>query len=152
MIVVGVVICLVIVVAGSAVWFFASAYDAVPSDEASASREFEAVRQRLGNEPPVIAIQDRVAVLNRNAPEDVASRELQRVQILTWEPDEGRLSRITLPWWLIRIREGSFDVSTGPESDITRVQVSPEDIERYGPALLIEHTEPDGSRFLVWTE
>ena len=137
---------------GTAVWFFASAYEAVPSDDASALREFERVRQRLGSEPPVIAIRDRIAVLNRKPPEGAASRELQRLRILTWDPDEQRLSRITLPWWLMRVREGTLDVSTGPDSDITRVEVSPEDIEKYGPALLIEHTEPDGSRFLVWTE
>ena len=151
MIVVGVMICIVVVVAGSAVWFFASAYDSVPSDDASALREFERVRQTLGSEPPVIALRDRSAVLNRKTPERAASRELQRLQILAWDPDEQRLSRITLPWWLVRV-EGSFDVSTGPEGDTTRVEVSPEDIERFGPAQLIEHEEPDGSRFLVWTE
>lgn len=152
MIVLGVVICLVVVVAGSAVWFFASAYDAVPSDDASASREFERVRQRLGNEPPVVTIRDRVAVLNRKAPDGAAPRELQRLHILTWEPDDQRLSRIILPWWLMRVRGGSLDVSTGPESDITRVEVSAEDVESFGPALLIDQAEPDGSRVLVWTE
>jgi hypothetical protein len=152
LIIAGLTICLLVVVAGTAVWFFASAYEAVPSDHAAASREFEMVRQRLGSEPPVIDIRDRIAVLNRKAPEGAAPRELQRLLILAWGPDEQRLSRITLPWWLIRVREGTFDVSLGPESSITRVEISPEDIEQYGPALLIDHAEPDGSRVLVWTE
>ena len=154
MIVIGAVICLVVIGAGTAAWFFASAYDSVASDDATASREFDDVRRRLGSEPPLIDMRTRNAVLARTPPDGTAPRDLQRVQILTWEPNEQKLSRITLPWWLIRLRDGSFEVSAevGAGRGAGQLTVSTEDIERFGPALLIDHAEPDGSRVLAWTE
>jgi hypothetical protein len=152
MIIVGVLLCVVIVGVGAAVWFFVSVFDSVPSDEVAAAREFDAVRQRLGSTPPLIAIRDGTAVLTRRPP-DSSSSTLSRVRILAWEADQGRLSRVAIPWWLIRMKAGSFDLNSDSVSRFsTSITISPEEIERFGPALIIEHTEADGSRVLAWTE
>jgi hypothetical protein len=153
MIVVGLVICVVVVAAGAGAWFFASAFDSTESDEVTAAREFDEVKRRLGSSDPIIQIQNERAVIARKPPVEAPTGELQRVQILAWQPDEERLTRVTLPWWLVRLRSGSFDLNSESGSGFhTRITITPEEIERYGPALLVFHTEPDGRRVLVWTE
>jgi hypothetical protein len=153
MIVVGVVICVTVVGLGAGAWFFASAFDSTSSDEATAGRAFDDVTRRLGTSDPIIDIQNDRAIITRQPPEAAAS-ELQRLQILTWNPDEDRLTRVTLPWWLLRLKSGSFDLNSEAGSGFhsTRITITPDEIERYGPALLVSHTEPDGQRVLVWTE
>ena len=106
MIVVGLVICVVVVAVGAGAWFFASAFDSTESDEVSAAQEFDEVKRRLGTSDPIIQIQNESAVLARRPPVEAPTSELQRVQILAWQPDEERLTRVTLPWWLVRLRSG----------------------------------------------
>jgi len=36
--------------------------------------------------------------------------------------------------------------------DLDELEITAADLERYGPALVIDHARPDGSRLLVWTE
>ena len=153
MVVAGLVICVVIVGGGATVWFFVSAFESTVSDDTTAARAFDEVSRRFNGASPIIEIRDPEATLTRRAPDIPPSGELQRVVILTWKPDERSLSRITLPWWIIRLKETPFDLTAEVASGFSgEVTVSVDDIERYGPALFLLHTEPDGSRVAVWTE
>lgn len=156
MVIVGLVLCVVIVGTGAAAWFFLSVFDSTASDETSAGRAFDEVRTRFGGSRPVIEIRenDTQIVLTRKPPEVAPARQLQRVQILTWDPEDATVSTITLPWWLVRLKEGTIDFTSEVGSGFTSTQIdlSIEDIERYGPALLVDHEERGGARILVWTE
>ena len=153
MIVLGVLMCVAVVVLGATIWFFASVFESSSSDEATAAREFDEVRRRFGTVRPILEIRDGNPVLTRKPPETTSTQQLQRMHILTWEPEDGTISRITLPWWLLRMKGSSFDLQAESGSGLaTTVNVSPEEIERYGPTLLLEHSEPDGRRVLAWTE
>jgi hypothetical protein len=57
---------------------------------------------------------------------------------------------LTLPFWLLRLRDSGVDVSIA--ADGTRLTMTMDEVERYGPALVLDHLEEDGSRVLVWTE
>lgn len=153
MIVVGVVLCVGIVFAGAAAWFFLSAFDSTVSDDATARRGFEDVRRRFEGQAPLIEIQEKTAVRTRTPP-PAPSRDLQRVQILVWNPGDGRLTQITLPWWLLRLKEGPIDITGDIGDGISRtpLTVTVGELERYGPALLLDHSEPGGTRVVVWTE
>ena len=129
-------------------------YESTTSDERSAARAFDEIRARLVNAQPVLELRNEVPVLARKAPDSPVSGELQRLQVLVWKPDEENLSHVTLPWWLLRLKEGPIDISAEAGAGYTtpRVLLTVEEVERYGPAVLLDHIEPDGSRFLVWTE
>lgn len=153
MIVLGVVICVAIVGLGATVWFFVSVFESAHADEVTVAREFDEIRRRFGTARPLLEIRGGNPVLTRKLPQSASTQQIQRMRILTWEPREGTVSRITLPWWLLRMKGGSFDLRTDTESGLaTTVNVSPDEIERYGPSLLLEHAEPDGRRVLAWTE
>ena len=153
MIVIGVVLCVVIVGAGAAAWFFFSAFESTASDDTTAARRFDDVRSRFAGQTPLLEIRGEEVVRTRTAPA-TTPRDLQRLQILTWNPEDERLAQITLPWWLLRLKEGPIDVTSDAGSGVTRTRLSitVAELERHGPALLLDHAEPDGSKVIVWTE
>ena len=56
-----------------------------------------------------------------------------------------------LPFWLLKMKTGrglKFDV---PHGESRRLELSAKDLERAGPALLLDEHN-DEARLLVWTE
>lgn len=161
-IVAGGVICIVLAGAGIAAWVLLSVFQSEPSDVTSASRQMEEARERFNGAAPLIQITStRVHATGVNwsgelthaISANAAPGALARLRVLTWRPAEGNLSRITIPWWLVRMKDDSLNLTEqmgGAQSRAMTLKV--EDLERLGPALLIDHVEDDGARFLIWTE
>jgi hypothetical protein len=40
----------------------------------------------------------------------------------------------------------------GRRMDLDDLKLSVEDLERYGPTLIVDHTSEDGERVLVWSQ
>ncbi len=120
-------------------------------DEATIA--FDEVRRNYGDRPPLLEFRDgkprRVAAIDR--PSGVA---LQHLKILVWDPDESHLTRVTLPFWLVRMKSTPIDLGSyaagvdDGDGDDRRV----EDLEAYGPGIVVEHTARRGERLLVWLE
>jgi hypothetical protein len=73
------------------------------------------------------------------------------MRVMAWDDGEGKLVRLSIPFWVLR-----FSSSRNVEVDIEglrlrSIEVSAEDLERAGPALVLDHTHR-GARVLVWTE
>lgn len=145
----GVLAFLLIVGLSLGAWFFASAFESVDADERAAAAAFDEVRQRFAGQEPVFDIGgDGDAVRRRRAPASFAAGAVQTLHIRHWDPDDDGLSTVTVPFWFLRLKAGPIAVS-GHVSDL---EVTVEDIERYGPALLVDHEGRDGNRLLIWTE
>src|SRR5688572_26572491 len=143
----GVIILIFVVGAGTATWFFLSVFDSVDADETLANQSLAEARARFGGQQPILELRDEQVVLLRKAPEVVPARDLQNVHALTWNAEEGTLSRMILPFWLLRMKNSAVDVAVSTNG--TPISLTVEEIERYGPALLVDHIEEDGSRVLV---
>ena len=68
-----------------------------------------------------------------------------------WTEEQPKAVNLCLPFWLLKMKKGKglkFDV---PHGESRHLELSAEDLERAGPALLIDE-EHDRSRLLVWTE
>ena len=150
MVIIGIVVCIVIVGAGTLTWFYLSVFDSVDADEAVATRSLDEARARFKGQQPILELRDDKVALLRKAPEVGSTRDLQNVRVLTWNAGEGTLTTLTLPFWLLRLRDSGVDVSIA--ADGTRLTMTMDEVERYGPALVLDHLEEDGSRVLVWTE
>jgi hypothetical protein len=65
---------------------------------------------------------------------------------------------VDIPFWLIRMRNSSFDVmndgrvSPGGMRLTTSTKIRVEDIERFGSALLVDGDMPDGGHLVIWSE
>src|SRR5687767_12815982 len=150
MVIIGIVVCSLVVGAGTATWFYLSVFDSVDADEAVATRSLDEARARFKGQQPILELRDDKVALLRKAPDVGSTRDLQNVRVLTWNAEEGTLTTLTLPFWLLRLRDSGVDVSIA--ADGTRLTMTMDEVERYGPALVLDHLEEDGSRVLVWTE
>jgi hypothetical protein len=147
----GLMVLCVVVIAGAAVYFVARHVDIEPTSGGAATREFERELARFEGQVPLITVDGRELKVNAAAGPP-ASAGLEAIHVLVWDPDEGGLARIRLPFWLLRI-VGELKLSRHDSVfDLERLHVRVDDIERHGPGLILSHTEPDGSRVLVWGE
>jgi hypothetical protein len=144
---------LVIAVVGTGIWILRSLVENVSMNEAAATRSFDDVRARFGDTGPVFALRDG-PVLLRRPPETQPAATVKTLHILRWDEGAERMSRIDLPFSLLRMRDGLFRLKAEPNatglSFSTSLRVS--DIERYGPALLVDDTMPNGDRVLIWSD
>ena len=82
------------------------------------------------------------------------------VNVLVYEPDEGRLIRVSLPLWLVRKMEHHVDwddIDVDDDDDdarhvrrVLKRRIRLEDIEKAGLGMLVEVDEEDGEQVLVW--
>jgi hypothetical protein len=137
---------------GGCIYFFASHFDARDVTATQAEAEFEGIRARFKDQKPLLEIKRNGTVLVDRLEERAATykgAKPQALRILAWERGEAKRVRITLPMWLLRWK-GTMDLRSS-EVGLEKLDIRVEDLERAGPALLVDHT--DGRhRLLVWTE
>ena len=60
---------------------------------------------------------------------------------------------VDTPFWFFRLKGPAARLALdGTGFDLDRLHLTPSDLERFGPAVIVDHTSRDGSRLLVWTE
>ncbi|MCA1584816.1 MAG: hypothetical protein LC791_08610 [Acidobacteria bacterium] len=75
------------------------------------------------------------------------------LHVLAWDPDEERLARISLPFWLLRMKSTPIELAAYASGlDDEGVELSAEDIEKYGPGIVLDHTTSSGERVLFWAQ
>jgi hypothetical protein len=79
------------------------------------------------------------------------------LNVLAWDPGDREMVRVSVPLWLVRTAEHDIDWDEvdGDEHDHERWRrrmgkLRWEDIERAGPGILVEVTEDEGDRVLIW--
>jgi hypothetical protein len=147
-----VVIVIAVVVAG--VWIFRSIVHNETMTETAATKTLNEVRARFAGVTPVIALRPTGPVLQRAAPETKPPGELRTLHILRWNTQDEEMSRVELPFFILRMRDAPFRLQIeGDEvgsSISTSLRIS--DLERYGPTLLMDDRLPDGGRVLIWSD
>ena len=78
--------------------------------------------------------------------------ELNTLHAIVWNPDENAVVRMELPFWLLRLKNGPIDVTTRTVGAANRLHLTVADVERYGPAVLVDFEDRDGERLFVWTD
>jgi hypothetical protein len=99
---VGVFICIAVVAA--AAWFFASAFETTPADEAVARRSFDEVRARFDGVRPILEVENDDAVVARQPPNQRPSGQLKAVHLRAWKPG-NELVNVRLPFALLRLHQ-----------------------------------------------
>ena len=151
--VVAVIAVLVIAVGAIGVWVATSLFDNQSMDESAAARTLDEVRAQFAGAQPVVDLRPDGAVLLRRPPETKPA-PLKTLHVLRWNVQDEEMTRVDVPFSLLRMTDSPFDVSLEPDATGRRVSTSlhADDIERYGPTLLVDDTLPDGGRVLVWSD
>ena len=106
---------LAIAVVGAGIWIVRSLVQNVSMNEAAATRSFDDVRARFGDTGPVVGLRDG-PVLLRRPPETPPAATVKTLHILRWDSRAERMSRIDLPFSLVRMKDGLFRVKAEPNA------------------------------------
>jgi hypothetical protein len=144
-----------ILVAGAGVYFVTRHISTERSTSTEAIQAFDAVRASFPNQRPLYELdaaeQPRVARPLGELP--TSTSRPQSLRMLAWDPDKQRLVKVSLPFWILRLKKSRMDV-VGRERgfDLERLDLDGEELERIGPALVFDFRDQDGVRVLLWTQ
>ena len=156
-IIVGVVaLCILgaIAMAGVGLYLFTQHIDTHSATAASAARDFDEIKQRLSGQAPLIELDDRGRYLRSNTDRKPAAtaRPPESLYVLAFDPDDERVVKVSIPFWLLRLKmQGTVDFN-GRKMDLEDLKLTVEDLERFGPTLIVDHRSASGERVLVWSQ
>jgi hypothetical protein len=146
-----------LVMAGAAagVYFFASNIDAKKATPAAAASEFDGIRTRFAGQKPLIELDNNGNFLRSNtdrpAPENASMPDA--LHILAYDPDDGGLVNMRVPFWLLRLKVNDTKINFGGNSmNLEDLKLTVEDLERFGPTLVLDQRNDGGDRILVWSQ
>jgi hypothetical protein len=154
--VLGVGLVALIVVAGAGVYFITSHVHQQRASSGDALRSFEQARAKFGDQKPLVEVDagsDQAKVVRRLEDIPTSQTRPQTLAILAWDPDESRVVRVDLPFWLLRMGRRKIDLFNGNRNfDLDRLSIDVNDLDRIGPALVCDIRGREGQRVLVWTQ
>lgn len=122
---------------------------------AEGQAEFDRLVAQMAGQKPFIELpppgSDAAPIVHREM-ETHDTGSISTVHVRVWSPSDRKLTRVDLPFWLMRLGGNKpFTVNAGSMREIS-LQVTPEEIDRRGPGLIALWTSERGNRLLVWTE
>jgi hypothetical protein len=157
-IVVGIVIFVMLVGAGlvgALIYVVTRQVDVKSMTATGGQEEFEKLlASRAGQQPfielPSPGSNDEVVVHRELIKGDTGSVSTLHVRV--WSPRDKTFVKIDLPFWMMRLTGNKpITLNAGSLRQVT-LTVTPEDIDRRGPGLLLSWSGRMGERLLVWTE
>jgi len=147
------------------------AFKSVPVTARSAEQQFEDVVRRFEGQKPIISIDDGEAVLSKRHAERRPGH-ITALHIMVWDPDDERVVSLNLPFWLIRMTNGHpiklsgsrhsrYDTGNDEAEDEVKAEkddegpqltITADDLERFGPGLILLHRDAGGERIIVWAQ
>jgi len=153
--VLGVGLVAMLAVAGAGVYFVTSHIRSERANSVEATRAFDVAAGPLRGRPALFETDDldqprpaRPLSLLANG-----STPATELFLLAWKPEEGRLVHVKLPFWMLRIGKHRMRISgKSPSFDLERLNLDIDELERIGPALVMDFRGQDSIRVLVWTQ
>lgn len=140
-------------VAGAGVYFVSKHIETKRTSGAEAVRAFDDARARFRDQRPIVEVE---SYSRKHRTRDLSavpssSQRPEHLWILAWDPDEERIVKISLPFWLIEMGRRKIDVTTDG-FDFNELDLDVKELRRIGPALVLDFRETSGERVLIWTQ
>lgn len=153
--VLGAVLVVLIAVAGAGVYLVTRHIKTERVTSAEAIHAFDAARAPFGDRLPLYELDEgespRLARPFSELPSSNARP--QNLWVLAWNPDEERLVKVSVPFWMLQFGRRRMEFSTsGRRFDLERLHLDGDELERIGPTLVFDFRERDGTRVLLWTQ
>jgi hypothetical protein len=143
----------IVAMAAAGLWFVRSHVNVQATTSAAATSDFDTVRARFSGQKPLIELDDRGDFIRANTDRPAGSVRPQTLNVMAFDADEDKVVRMDLPFWLLRLKSGGTRFSMGGgDVDLAKLRLTVEDLERYGPTLILDHKGHRGARVLVWSE
>ncbi len=145
----------IIAAAGVGLYFFSQHVQTHAVSPSKAAHDFEQIETRFTGQKPLIELDSHGRYLrahtDRTPPPNPASPDA--LNVLAFDPDDGRIVRISIPFWLLRLKlHGTTINFNGNKMDLEDLKLTVEDLERFGPTLIVDHKNVEGARVLVWSQ
>jgi hypothetical protein len=145
----------VVAMAGVGLYFFSQHVQTKSVSAGSAAHDFEQVRLRFEGEKPLIELDKHGRYLRSNVDRKppANARPPESINVMAFDPDEGKIVRISIPFWVVRMkmRGATIDLN-GKHMNLEDLRLTAEDLERFGPTLIVDHENTNGERVLVWSQ
>ena len=123
------------------------------ADRAEAAQRFAAVRATLPPGQAVLTLDEAGNVVRREAPRGGTPASIRRLRVLVYYADGQRVVSADVPFWFFRIKGPAAQYALRDTGfDLDRLGITPADLQRYGPAVVIDRSRSNGDLLLVWTE
>ena len=143
----------IVALAAAGLWFVRSHVDVKQTTAAAATSDFEAVRARFTGTRPLIELDERGDFIRANTDRPGSTVRPQTLNVMAFDANDEKVIRMEVPFWLLRLKSGGSHFSMNGESvDLAKMRLTVEDLERYGPTLILDHKDRKGEHVLVWTE
>jgi len=142
-------------VAGAGVYFVSQHVNTSSISAPDALQQFDDARAKFKDVRPLIEIDENEHVNQLRAVSEIPTAEVKAttLMVMAWDPTDERIVNFKIPLWVLGIGERKIDLGIGAESfDMRRLKINAKDLERIGPALVLDLKAPSGDRALVWTQ
>jgi hypothetical protein len=145
----------VVAMAGVGLYFFSQHIDTRTASPANAAHDFEQVKAQFTGQKPLIELDQHGRYLrshtDRTPPPNAKPPE--SINVLAFDPDDGRIVQVNIPFWLVRMKmRGTTIDLNGNHMNLEDLRLTVEDLERFGPTLIVDHSNISGERVLVWSQ
>ena len=147
-------ILMLIAMAGAGLYFFSQHIKATKVSQATATTEFDTVRAQFTGQKALIELDERGHFLRANADRAAQpnARRPDQLYVLAFDPDDERIVKVTIPFWLLRFKPRATVDFNGGRLELEDLKLTVEDLERFGPTLIVDHKSARGERVLVWSQ
>jgi hypothetical protein len=158
-IVVGIVIFVVIVgigLIGAFAYLVSRQVGVQQLSSSSGQAEFDRLREPFAGQQAFIELpaeaSDADPIVHRELAVHPTGR-VNTVHLRVWSPRDRKLVRVDFPMWVLRLM-GNHPINLHSEGHGRGVSlhVTPEELDRRGPGLIMDYTSRGGEKILVWSE
>jgi hypothetical protein len=143
----------IVAMAAAGLWFVRSHVNVQTTTVAAAATDFDTVRARFTGQKPLIELDDHGEFVRANTDRPAGTVRPQSMNVMAFDADDEKVVRMELPFWLLRLKSGGANFSMGGGNvDLAKLHLTVEDLERYGPTLILDHKDRKGARVLVWSQ
>ena len=119
-----------------------------------ADRQFQEVYAQFPNQQPLLKIIDgKPEYVAERASRATTEAKLNTMHILAYDDQKGQAATVTLPFWIVRMKSGPFRISAYQRGwDDRGVSLRVDDIEKYGPGIVVDTSDQTHGRVLIWVD
>ena len=153
--IVGFCVLIMVVVAGAGIYFVSKHINTQRVTSGEALRALDERRATFAVKEPLIELDefDHARSVRDIAAIPTSSIKPHDLWILAWNPEKEHLVKISVPFWILHFGKHKMDLqSSGRSVDLDRLHLTVPDLERIGPALILDFRPASGERVLVWTQ
>lgn len=145
----------VVTLAGVGFYFFSKHVETSKVSASAAAAEFQKVKSGFVGQRPLVELDSKGEFVRAHTdrPAPASSKPPEQLHVLAFDPSDSRIVRFSLPFWLLRMKAANATIDlNGNRMDLEDLRLNVQDLERFGPTLIVDHQAGDGERVLVWSK